>query len=329
MIAARAWGRRSPLVALAVSALLLAACGQTEPRTAVSPSDPGGHAVLTVSQAMTVVKEVDDAVLAAATSRDVAAMGLRGAEPYTTMTMAKLRVPSTDSAVAEPLSVKRLWLPEQEEWPRFFLAVGATASQTTPVLRVMTSTDARTPYALAMELTMFPGATLPDPPALDDFAAPVVPPDDASRSISPIAVLTGYADLLSKGPASAAAPTFADDVYARQILARPATDAAQLGTVATVTSLHTAVPESVVAVGVEGGGMLVVGQLQQSYTITVRPGAGTVNAPPAFATLAGGRSTFTKSLVRTSTQVVAFVVPPAGKVTAVAAQRADISVTGS
>lgn len=318
------------LAGAAMTAALLAGCGGSSARTASAPEDPGPHPVVTVPQAQKVLDAIDQSVEAGVAERDVQSFGARVVDPFLTLAKARFAIETATKASATPVAPverTRLIVPEQGTWPRFFLSVGSSSAQATPVLRLLRSSDARSPYGLSAELTMLPGATLPAAADAED-GAPVLAATDATLVTPPGEVLTRYADVLTKGDASEFAAHFDKDVYREQTSSRVGRDTTALASVATVAVAHEAVPESVVAVGLEDGSALVLGEIRQRYTITVKPRAGTVSATADIAALAG-RSSFATTLVRTSTAVVAFVVPPEGAVTPIAVQAGPVAVTGS
>lgn len=198
------------------------------------------------------------------------------------------------------------------------------------MLQVLTSPSARAPYALWAELTMLPGATLPAVAAAAE-GAPQLSPQAASFLVTPQQAVAEYADVLSNGAKSRYAARFARNTFTDQVVGRVSADRAALARVATVAAVHRPVPGAVYALSTADGGALVIGEIRQQVSITVKPKAGTVKvSDPNIAALAG-RSQFAKRAVRTAVEVVALRVPPPGTapVTVVAALKADVAVSGT
>jgi len=314
-------------------ALALAACSAQPTRTAQAPADPGPHPVVAVSQAERILDTVD-ATLAQAAG-DPAAAGPRVAGPYKQILGAQVKARhELGKAAPGPVAPggagerTRLVIPLGTGWPRFFVSVTSAPTQGTPLMRVLVCSDARAPYALWGELTMLPGATLPGvAPAEQGAPAPSQTP--GGRQPAPAAAIDQYAHVLSKGTDSRFSAQFARSPFTDHVLARTAADRKALAKVATVQSTHTAVPGTVYALGTADGGSLVIGVIKQSVTISIKRGSGTVKvSDPQVAALAG-RSRFAKRINRTAMEVVALLVPPHGPLTVVAAEKADVAITGS
>ena len=118
-------------------------------------------------------------------------------------------------------------------------------------------------------------------------------------------------------------------MFTAQVTASIAADRKLLAKVATVTTTRTPVPGAVFALATADGGTLVIGEIRQTVTIAIKRGAGTVKvSDPQVARLAG-RSRFSKQINRTALEVVALRIPPSGAVTVVAAEKANVAITGS
>jgi len=173
---------------------------------------------------------------------------------------------------------------------------------------------------------MLPGATLPEtaPPST---GSALVAPDADGLVTTPKEVVSGFAGYLNADLTSAASKQFRRSVFSDQLLQRVAADQKALKAVATVSSKHTVASAEPFAVRTADGGALVVGELQQKYTITIKKGKGAVDVTDKnLAALAGGKSKIKKSLTRTAAEVVVFKVPPRGKglITVIAAQKGDV-----
>ncbi|MFN0283373.1 MAG: hypothetical protein ACKVZ6_15540 [Kineosporiaceae bacterium] len=308
-------------------------------RSTPGSSAPAGPAVpvVLVSQAEDVLDRVDAAAAEVARSGRIDAFGARAVGPYRERLAAdlKTRAAATDATAATAarvvtgMSRDRLIVTSQSGWPRFFVVAGAAPGLPTPVVRVLRSDSARTPYGVWGEPVLLPGATLPEvAPAADGAAA--LPAGAAGLVASPQDVAPGYADTLTKGTSSPSARLFAPDEFRRQVTTRLDADRAGVTAVGTVASKHVVRPDGVLAFRTADGGAVVVASIEQTYTVTVRPGAGTVRVDRALAAL-GGRTSYSKALTRTSVQVVVFSVPASGggPVRVIAASKGDVAVKGS
>jgi hypothetical protein len=223
----------------------------------------------------------------------------------------------------------RLVLTRQAGWPRFFVVAGSAPGRPTPVVRVLVSPTARDPYGVWGEPVLLPGASLPGVAAAGQ-GAEALPAAATGLVATPEQVAEGYADVLTNSTKSASARLFAPDEFRRQVSSRVAEDRRGVAAVGTVTSTHTLVPDGLLTFRAADGGAVVVAALEQKYTVTVKPGAGSVRVDDRLAAL-GGKQSYAKKLERTSVEVVVLTVPPAGGglVHVVAASKDDVAVSGS
>jgi len=81
----------------------------------------------------------------------------------------------------------------------------------------------------------------------------------------------------------------------------------------------------------QDGGALVIGRVDQRYSVTVAPGRAAVRLDPQLAALTG-RQVVSRRLDRWSVEVLAFYVPKASrsaKVDLIAASRTDVVASGA
>lgn len=316
-----------------VLSLMLVGCGGSGGGTSAVPDPVGPHPVVRGLQAKGILDRVSGAAAASASSGTADRIGERLVGPEKDLLTASLKLPANLRPVgpATDLTWRRLLVPTQSGWPRWFVAVGQSTSRTTPVVWVLWSQDARRPYGLWGELLMLPAAELPEV-ARADRGAPEVSDDGTGLVVSPKDVAVRYADVLSAGPGSRHGQTFAADVFREQVLRKTAGDRVQLLKLkGTVTSQH-AVRGTPMALRTADGGALVIAELTETYTVKVPANAGSVTVgDPQVAALAG-RASFTRQVVQTSTELVAFAVPSTsagGQVRVIAATKAHLSATGS
>jgi hypothetical protein len=324
--------RRRELLGAGIVAAALAACSEVE---AGSPSaEPLTPAVLP-GQARHVLDEVDAALARAVPANNARLLGTRVTGPASREWKARLTVAAARKerlTAPSPVQVKRLVLPAVNPWPRWFLAAGTAAGQPTPVLRVFRSVTARDPYGLWGELSLLPGASLPDL-ASPLTGTPVIAPGDGKGLVAaPSAVVGAYAGALTAG--STAASQFAPDQFREQVAGQTAEDRRKLGgaeKLAEVGNQHRPSADGLVALRTQDGGALVVAALEQLYDVKVRAGAGSVTVIRPDVAVLAGTSSINHSLRRTSVETLAFRVPPAGggAVTVIAAAKTDVSAVGS
>jgi hypothetical protein len=301
-----------------------------------SDPDPGpAHTAVTPAQALQVLQTVDAAVVRAVRARDASQLGGRAAGPARDAITAAIAVqakllqpPSVPPAPTTP----RLVLALAGAWPRWFLAAGSSPVSKTPLIQVLRSADPRTPYGLWAELSLLPGATLPEM-ASATVGTRTLAPAATGLACPPAEVVARYADLLNRGKDSASAAQFADDIFRQELTNQLGADRTAFAAVGIgqVLSQHTVGADPPLAIATRDGGALVIGRLDQRYTATVNPGRGSVRLDTQLATLAG-RATVSTNLERRSVEVVALQVPKAGsseKITLVAASRSDVSATGT
>lgn len=325
--------RRPVLVtaAAAVAALALGACGQAEQRVTPVAAEAGGYPVVALPQAAGILKAVDQAVTTGAQKRTAESYGDRVIGPYRNFALAKAKVDAARKVkpVAPEFEQLRLLVPEATSWPRFFVAVGNSSASNTPVLRVLMSPSARTQYGLWAELSMLPGATVPEV-ASPATGAEALAQDDDSLVMAPKDVLAKFATYLNtEGRTEGSA--FKRNTFADQVVQRYLADRQKLKAVATVTSQHTPDLRTVFSLRTADGGAIVIGALTQKYTVAVKAGQPGAKVDPALAALAGGKVQFGKSFTRTAVEVVAFSVPKrgGGPVEVIAAQKGDIAAVAS
>lgn len=324
--------------ALVIGALLLAVtasgCG-AQARVPAAPDPGGAHTAVTPRQAVAILSSVDAALVRAVQARDPAQAGARATGPAREALVASVAVQSAlkqTPTVPPAPGTPRLVLTLAGPWPRWFLAAGASPASPTPLLEVLRSPDARTPYGLWGQLRLLPGAALPEL-ASATVGSPVLAADVGGLVAAPKDVVARYADLLNRGDASSWAASFDADAYRKELTDQLGRDRQAFSSqgVGEVLAEHTASPDTVFAVPTQDGGALVIGRVDQRYTATVTPGRGSVRLEPPLAALAG-RTTFAKTLDRRSVEVLAFHVPRAGtadRISLVAASKTDVSATGS
>lgn len=313
----------------------LAGCGADVVEVTAPPAtDPRAYPVVSAGQAGSVLGAVDAALVRGVGAKDTAkTVDARLVGPFRELALAQARIAAERKKkvpAPEAVTQVRLIVPSSRTWPRFFVAAGTSAEAPTPLLRVLTSADPRSPYGLWAEADMLPGATLPEtaPPAV---GAEMLPAGAPGLAATPEQVLGGFAAYLDAGAKATATRPFRRSAFSDEVVRQLAADRKELKQVATVSSRHTVVGDPF-AVRTKDGGALVVGRFEHRRVITVKKGKGTVKfADPALAALAGGKKQFKKKITRTAVEVVVFAVPPSGKgrITPIAAQKGDVKAVAT
>jgi hypothetical protein len=322
------------VVGLLAGALALTACAG--PQTPTPPAAQGPHAVVVPRQAERILDQVDAALARATGRRDAAALAPRVVGPaheQLTADIAVQRALKRPGTAAAPVTSSRLLLPRAGSWPRWFVAAGTSPAEPTPVVRLLWSRSARAPYGLWGELALLPGASLPE--VGQQSGAEVLSPDAGSGLVmSPRAVLQRYATVLTGTATAQVRKQFAPDDFQSQLADRLVADRKSLGTksVADVTTEQRQTRHGIHALRTSDGGALVFGALEQVYLVKVRPGKGSVLVRDRELAALFGNGRITRELRRTSSEVLAFHVPPAGSsrpVQLVAAGKADVRAAGA
>jgi len=321
-------------VALALAAAFLAA-GCSGPRVPATP-DPGpAHTAVTPRQAVAALDAVDAALVRAVQARDVARLDGRAVGPardaFATAITVQAKLGRATGVPPAP-GTPRLMLTQAGPWPRWFAAAGSSPASATPLLEVLFSADARSPYGLWAQLNLLPGAVLPEV-ASATIGSPVLGPDAAGLAATPAETLTRYADLLTRGDASAYVRQFGADRYRRELTDQLGADRqafSQRG-VGQVLAAHTVAAGAPMAIPTQDGGALVIGRVDERYTAAVTQAGGSIRLDDALAALVG-RATLAHGLDRRSVEVFAFHVPRAGTadtITLLAASRSEVAATGT
>jgi hypothetical protein len=329
----RVTSRGLGVVAALTLVVALPGCSAGE-RVAAAPAAAPAHPAVTPLQAVQILGTVDAAIVRGVQGRDPEQLGNRAQGPAHEAIAAAITV---QAALKQPPSVPpspnrpRLMLTLAGPWPRWFAAAGSSPSSSTPLLRVLTSPGARTPYGLWGQLSLLPGAALPEV-ASATMGAPVLGAAATGLAATPADTVARYAELLNRGDASPYAAQFATDTYRTELTSQLGTDRAafQKVGVGEVLAQHTASKDAPLAMRTKDGGALVIGRIDQRYTATVSPGRGSVRLDPQLAVLVG-KPSIAVSLERRSVQVLAFYVPPVGTtgpITLLAASKSDVSATG-
>lgn len=233
-----------------------------------------------------------------------------------------------DSPLLAPQQPRLLALSRGFGFPRFIVAETGSAKGGLPVLHLLTSPDAATPYRISESAELVPPVTVKpfDPPGRGSPTAG----DGAGLAVTPAALLTSYAAWMAFPARSAPSLPFAADSFFVQVRANAAGVARAIAVQAGFSQVHKVVANSGYAVRQASGDALVFGVIERTDTFRVKPGQ-SVNtvANKAFVQLTGKKK-ITRSASVTTLEFVIFAVPRStGQARLVAAREQIVAGSGS
>ena len=131
-------------------------------------------------------------------------------------------------------------------WPRAMVAQTVPSGGSLPVLHLLTSPDALTPYRIAASATMLPNSTVRRFDPLPQGSRLLT--DGTDLAVAPTALVTQYAGSLSFPARTVADPAFTADPFAGQVRQNATTQAASVAVQSGFTQRHDVVPGSTYAV---------------------------------------------------------------------------------
>ena len=321
-----------------VGATSVAGCGATRAVLGIheAPKANPALASLTIDQAeriltrdFTAAQQGETTTRAAAQAALITAytgQGLRAAKAR--IRLAAIQPSAADSPLLAPQKPLLLAVPRGLGYPRVLVAQTVAAKGSLPILHLLTSPDARTPYRISASATMLPLSTVKPFDPLRQ-GSPLVT-DGSALAVSGIELLKAYAAGMAFPAKVVTNPPFAADTKAAQVRAGAAEVAKAVASQASFTRDNKVVPNSVYAVRQASGDALVFGVIERTDSFAVKSGqAINTVANKAFVLLSGKRKV-TKSASITTLEFVVFSVPRAtGRATLVAASEQVVAGSGS
>ncbi|MFP5346703.1 MAG: hypothetical protein ACLGIA_06730 [Actinomycetes bacterium] len=335
---------RAVLAALALALVaVLAACSEPAPKP--HPQKAADQAPVVVrTQLDRIVQEVAQALAAADQARNPEALPGRADGAELQIRQARYPVTALDPAqpLPPPLGTERLVdvvpvdNPVEAHWPRFVLTVAKpTPDAAVPRISVLTEASAHDPYKISASATVAPGVTLPRTAPSETGVEPLPADQPSGLAATPADAVAWYASVLTSGPESPHAQSFAEDKFAAAVLGESNAER----TAASVTCPgcfsyyvnHAPREGAIWSVRTEDGGAMVMSVLDSTRTFAVAtPGA---KLPiPGDLSLLAGRNEASQSAEIKSVEVVVLEVPKAGSQTPLrllAADRTPVAVTAS
>jgi hypothetical protein len=329
-------------MALSVAGVVIAAsvagCGAAPAVLGIHgpPKANPASVLLTVDQAKRILtRELTAAQQGEMTTGPAAEEALRTAYTGDALRAAKARVKLTkvrptlgSSPLLAPPRPLLLAVSRGFGFPRVLVAQTVAAKGSLPILHLLTSPDARTPYRISASVTMLPNSTVKRFDAISQ-GSPLLS-DNSELAVAPTALLTAYAGGMAFPAKAVANPPFAADVFSNQVRGKAVATAKAVAAQATLSQVHKVIPSSVYAVGQAGGDALVFGVIERTETFAVKSGQTVNTIENKEFVLLTGKKQVTKAASITTLEFVVFAVPrSSGQATLVAASEQVVAGSGS
>jgi hypothetical protein len=329
--------------ALAVSAVCVtmvtsvSGCGARDSLVGIheAPKAKANTAPLTTDQAKKILtRSFTAAYLGETTTGPAAKTALRAA--YTRDGLrgvsGRVKLASVQSPVAHSLLLtphpKLLAVSRGFGYPRFIVAQTVASEGGLPVLHLLTSPDAATPYRIATSVEMVPPAHVNPFDPLGQ-GSPLVT-RGAGLVATPAKLMSLYAAQMAFPAKPVRKPPFVADSFSSQVRSGAAGVSKAVAVQAKFAQVHKVSPGSVHGVGQPDGGALVFGVIERTDSFTVKQGQNIkTSANKAFVLLSGKKSIH-RSAAITTLEFVVFAVPASGgPATLVAAREQIVAGSGS
>jgi len=320
-----------------VSCTSVAGCGAAQAALGIQepPKANTASAPLTVDQAERILsRELAAAQQSEATTGAAAAAALRTAYTGEGLRAARARVKlaavrraGTDSPLLAPQQPRLLAVSRGFGYPRVMVAQTVPSGGLFPILHLLTSPDAATPYRISASATMLPSSTIKPFDPLGQ-GSPLT--DGTELAVTPSVLLNVYAARMAFPTKAVANPPFAADSFSAQVRAKAAAVAKAVVTQSSFSQVHKVVPDSVYAVRQANGDALVFGVIVRTDSFAVKSGQAVNTAAGKEFVLLSGKKLSTKSASITTLEFVVFAVPRStGQATLVAASEQVVAGSGS
>jgi hypothetical protein len=242
--------------------------------------------------------------------------------------LAKVRPAPVDSSILTSPRPRLLAVSRGFGYPRVIVAQTVPSRGSLPILHLLISPDAMTPYRISGSVEMMPSSSVKPFDALAQ-GSPLLT-DGTGLAVAPTALLDAYAAGMTFPAKATANRPFATDTFSAQVRAKAAEAAKGVAAQATFSQVHKVVPGSVHALRQAGGDALVFGVIERNDTLGVKPGQTVGTADNKEFVLLTGKTSVTKAALITTLEFVVFAVPrSSGEATLVAATEQVVAGTGS
>ena len=213
-------------------------------------------------------------------------------------------------------------------YPRIILTQTVASEGSLPILHLLTSPDAATPYRISASATMLLDSTVKRFDVISQ-GSPLLS-DNSELAVAPTALLTAYAGGMAFPAKAVANPPFAADVFSNQVRGKAVATAKAVAAQATLSQVHKVIPSSVYAVRQAGGDALVFGVIERTDSFTVKKGQAVNIIENKGFVLLSGKKSVTKAASITRLEFVVFAVPrSSGQATLIAASKQVVAGSGS
>lgn len=266
------------------------------------------------------------AVAQAAQKTAYTGAGLRAANAR--VKLAKVQPRVADSPVLAPQQPRLLAVSRGFGFPRVIVAQTVASEGSLPILHLLTSPNAATPYRISASATMLLASSVKPFDALTK-GSPLAG-DRTGLVLTPTALLNAYAAGMAFPAKAVSKPPFAADPFSAQVRAKAAGAAKAVAAQATFSQVHKVIPSSVYAVRQASGDALVFGVIERTESFAVKSGQTVNTAENKEFVLLSGKKSVTKSASITTLEFVVFAVPRSrGQATMVAASEQVVAGSGS
>lgn len=324
-------------VICAVMVTSVSGCGVTRAALGIheAPKAKDTSASLTVDQARVILARTFMAAYLGETSTGKGAKaslrtaytgeGLRGVGGRVRLSSLQ---PAADKSVLKVPHPKLLAVSHGYAFPRFILAQTVASEGALPILHLLTSPDAATPYRISMSVEMVPPARVDLFDPLEE-GSPLVT-NGTDLVVAPVKLMDLYAAQMAFPARSVSKLPFIPDPFSGQIRAGAAGVAKAVATQATFTQVHKVVPDSVYALRQANGDALVFGVIARKDSFAVKKGQRVNTAANKAFVLLTGEKRISKAASITTLEFVVFSVPRStGKASLVGAREQIVAGSGS
>lgn len=337
-------GTRSPIRALAacvigvVMATSLTGCGAAQTLLGIHepPIAAEGSAPLTAEHANRILTRTFTAAYQAETTTGSLAQaaqrtaytgeGLRAVRAR--VKLAGIQSPVADSPLLAPSPPRLLAVSRGFGFPRFIIAQSVAPKGGLPILHLLTSPNAATPYRVSTSAEMIPLVKVESFDPVSQGSPSVT--GGSGLVVAPVVLLNLYAARMAFPSKAVTNPPFATDSFSTQLRARAAEVAKNVATQANFSQVHRVIDGSTYAVRQANGDALVFGVVERTDSFAVKAGqAVSTVANKEFVQLTG-KKTITRSASIVTLELVVFAVPRSnGRATLVAAREQIVAASGS
>ncbi len=235
--------------------------------------------------------------------------------------------PATATELAAPRPPTVVAQSAGRAWPRAILAATLDEDTNTQFLHVMVSDKPEQPFRIAASVPMFGGAELPALGAAADGAPLLDTSTTEGLALAPEAAVAAYAAALAHPKPKATEVVSVNDPFATGLRRTAAAQTKALGSLGTLTQLHTPQLDNAVTFRLADGGAVTFGLVRRTDTIAVRPTAKELVLPPEYAKVTGKKKV-SKSVTLESLQPLVMLVPASGKAEVIGATELLVSGKG-